>query len=88
MAVDCLGLQGGEIIERLVPALNSPDALTRAWAIYALSRQPVEDPAHFEALERRLDDPEQDVRWLADQTIRYLRHFQSRRESSPDGALR
>lgn len=83
MAVDCLGLRGREIVERLLPALESPDAETRAWAIYALSRQPVEDPAHFDALARRLDDPEPDIRWLADQTIRYLQSLRERGKDSP-----
>lgn len=73
MAVDCLGIQSREVMDGLTRGLGSPDALTRAWAIYAISHRSLSDATHVEALARLLHDPEPEVRWLADQTLRYLR---------------
>lgn len=72
-AIDCLGVRGQPIVDGLVGALGDADALTRAWAVYALSRQPVTRAGDVEALARRLHDPDAEVRRLAEQTLRHLR---------------
>jgi HEAT repeats len=72
MAIDCLGMRGSKIIDGLTGALDNPDAFTREWAVYALSRQAVADPPHVAALARRLHDADPKVRALAGQTLRYL----------------
>jgi hypothetical protein len=85
MAIDCLGLKNPQVIDGLAGALESPDVVTRAWAIYALSRQEVAEAAHVEALARRLHDPDAEVRWLAEQT---LRHLQPRDEDAIEAIRR
>ena len=60
--VDCLGPVDETVTPRLLPALDSPDLLTRLWAAFALShRLPLDDDALL-ALSRHLDDPSADVR--------------------------